>query len=290
MLKGRLGLDSARIPHKDRHGLLWLARGALTVRDGTLAFRQELGGDLEAGTYDIPFQAVSCILIQPGTTVSHDALRILARHGTGLVAVGEDGVRLYASMPAGPDASKLARAQVTAWGDAARRVDLARRMYAWRLGEVFPVATMNELRGMEGARSRTIYRGMATKYRVEWEGRNFDRARPQGNDPINNAINHASVAVVAAAEVAVASVAAIPQLGFIHEESALAFCLDIADLYRDVVTLDVAFASVARWKRDGGDLERLVRRGVGQRLREQRIVAEMIDRITELFDDGGGDA
>ena len=33
MLKGRLGLETARIPHKDRNGLIWLARGALTVED-----------------------------------------------------------------------------------------------------------------------------------------------------------------------------------------------------------------------------------------------------------------
>ena len=40
MLKGRLGIDSAKVPHKDRAGLLYLARGALTSRDGTLAFMQ----------------------------------------------------------------------------------------------------------------------------------------------------------------------------------------------------------------------------------------------------------
>ena len=40
MLKGRLGLDSAKVPYKDRAGLLYLARGTLTARDGTLAFAQ----------------------------------------------------------------------------------------------------------------------------------------------------------------------------------------------------------------------------------------------------------
>ena len=39
VLKGRLGLDTARVPHVDRHGLTWLARGALYVEDGTLRFR-----------------------------------------------------------------------------------------------------------------------------------------------------------------------------------------------------------------------------------------------------------
>ena len=43
MLRGRLGLETARIPHADRHGLLWLSRGALTVRDGTLRFDRQAG-------------------------------------------------------------------------------------------------------------------------------------------------------------------------------------------------------------------------------------------------------
>ena len=38
MLKGRLGLETARVPHADRHGCLWLRRGNLTVENGTLRF------------------------------------------------------------------------------------------------------------------------------------------------------------------------------------------------------------------------------------------------------------
>ncbi|MBD3347950.1 MAG: type I-E CRISPR-associated endonuclease Cas1, partial [Candidatus Eisenbacteria bacterium] len=138
MLKGRLGLATARIPHVDRHGLLWLARGKLFVDAGTLRFLTRGAADLPPGDYAIPFQNVSTILIAPGTTVSHDALRLLARHGTGLVAVGEGGVRLYASMPFGPDDSELARRQVRLWSDREARIDVARRMYNIRLGEELP--------------------------------------------------------------------------------------------------------------------------------------------------------
>ena len=109
MLRGRLGLETARIPYADRHGLLWLSRGALTVRDGTLRFHRETqptpDSPLEAGEYGIPFQSLSMILLGPGSTVSHDALRLMARHGTALVAVGEDGVRCYTAPPLMPDSS-----------------------------------------------------------------------------------------------------------------------------------------------------------------------------------------
>ena len=69
MLKGRLGLEQARIPYADRHGLIWLDRGALSVEDGSLRF-VSAGGSLDLGDYRVPHQAVSMILLGPGSTVS----------------------------------------------------------------------------------------------------------------------------------------------------------------------------------------------------------------------------
>ena len=141
-MKGRLGLDTARVPHSDRHGLMWLSRGALVVREGTLRFVRDVPPDaasaLGEGDYAIPFQTISAILLGPGSTVSHDALRLMGRHGTILVAVGEDGVRCYTAPPLGPDNSVIARRHVELWADPDRRMAVALRMYEMRIGE--PVA------------------------------------------------------------------------------------------------------------------------------------------------------
>ena len=249
MLKGRLGLETARIPHVDRHGLMWLGRGNLLVEDGTLRF--VAGGDesLPPGEYLIPFQTISCFILGPGVTVSHDAMRLTARHGTGILFTGEGGVRMYASMPFGPDDSALARSQVSIWSNPEARLRCVRRMYAWRLGEVLPDVDINTLRGIEGARMRETYRLLARQYGIKWEGRRYDRANPERDDLPNQAINHAATAVEAAAMVATAVAGAIPQIGFIHETSGIAFCLDIADLYRDSVTLPVAFGAVREFER-----------------------------------------
>jgi CRISPR-associated protein Cas1 len=286
MLKGRLGLETARIPQADRHGLLWLGRGKLLVEDGTLHFVTAGDGNLSAGDYAIPFQMISCMLMGPGSLISHDALRLLARHGTGLVMTGEDGVRMYASMPFGPDDSAVARRQALLWGDPNMRVTLARRMYAWRLGEVVPHSDIEVLRGIEGARMKETYRRLAQQYDIEWAGRRYDRQNPEGADTSNQAINHAATAVEAAAMVAVAAVGALPQLGFIHEDSGISFCLDIADLYRDSVTLPVAFGAAREQSRKPTDsLERLVRKLAGQTFRKMQLIPKMIDRIKELLAD-----
>ena len=291
MLRGRLGLETARIPHADRHGLLWLSRGALTVRDGTLRFERQQGPDadsgLEEGEYGIPFQSLSMILLGPGSTVSHDALRLMARHGTALVAVGEDGVRCYTAPPLMPDSSDIARRQMRAWGDPnGGRITIARKMYALRLGEVLPQQDIAALRGVEGARMRRTYTLVAQRYGIEWKRRRYDRADPLWADIPNQAINHASVAVTSAAVVAVTATGAIPQLGFIHEHSGEAFALDIADLFRDTVLLPAAFQS-AREVMDHPHLniERHTRRTTGEMLRKERVISKMIDRIKVLFQD-----
>ena len=291
MLKGRLGLDTARIPHKDRHGLVWLSRGALTVTDGSLRFArgpEPAGSDaLGPGNYAIPFQMVSMILLGPGSTVSHDALRLCARHGTAIAAVGEDGVRAYTAPPLIPDRSGLARRQARVWADAeGTRLDIARRMYAWRLGEILPHKDIATLRGIEGARVKEMYKLQAQRFRINWQGRRYDRVNPNAADLPNQALNHAASAIEAAAAIAVAATATIPQLGFIHEDAGQSFVLDIADLFRDNTTVPAAFAAAAEVGKNGAlSIERVARMHAGRALRKTGVIEAMIDRIKQLFGD-----
>ncbi len=93
-----------------------------------------------------------------------------------------------------------------AWSDAAgERIEVARRMYALRLGEVLPRRDLNALRGIEGARMKRTYRLLAERYGIDWQGRRYDRNNPLAADIPNQAINHASVAVTASAAIALAN-------------------------------------------------------------------------------------
>ena len=292
LLAGRLGLAEARIPHVDRHGLLWLARGRLFVEDGTLRFICTESVELRAGDYAIPYQNVSLILLGPGSTVSHDALRILARHGTLLAAVGEGGTKFYTAPPMGQAHSEVARAHARLWADEKLRLDTARRMYAFRFGKILPHRDIAVLRGIEGARMKETYRIEADRHRLPWQGRRYDRSHPDGADIPNQAINHVATFVECAADIAVAAVGALPPLGFIHEDSSNAFTLDIADLYRAEVTIPLAFR-VARQAAEKSDLnlERMLRKEAAVEFRRGKLIAKMIDRIKELLsvNDSGSD-
>jgi len=287
MLLGRLGLETARLPHTDRHGLVYLDRGRLSVEDGALTFECAGGGGTPAGDYAIPHQMISLVLLGPGGSVTQDALRLLARHGAGLVAVGEEGVRLYTAPPLLPDFSHLARRQTTLWADEKKgRIGVARRMYALRLGEVLPHRDIAVLRGIEGARVKEMYKLTAQRVGIKWQGRCYERGNPTAADLPNQAINHAASAIEGAAAIAVTATATIPQLGFIHEDSGQSFVLDVADLFRDQITVPTAFKAVkAVQKNPNLAIERTSRRMTGEVLRREGIIAGMIDRIKMLLEE-----
>ena len=186
-----------------------------------------------------------------------------------------------------PDRSGLARRQARAWADTNARLQIARRMYAWRLGEVLPHSDISVLRGIEGAKMKATYRLVALQIGITWQGRRYDRARPMATDLPNQALNHAASAVEAAAAIAVAATATIPQLGFIHEDAGQSFVLDIADLFRDSVTIPTAFRAAKKALRDTAseNIERVTRRETGRTLSRERTIPKMIERIKDLFED-----
>lgn len=291
LFPGRLGIASGRIPHADRHGLLWLSRGNLYIEDGTLRFQTSGSDDIEPGNYAIPYQTISMILLGPGTTITHDVLRIMARQGTLIAAVGEGGVKFYTAPPMGTGRSKIARAHATLWADEEMRVRIARRMYAFRFQSAFPHEDISVLRGMEGSRMRETYKILADRYGIDWSGRRYDRQNPTAADLPNQAINHAATFVEAAADIAVAAVGALPPLGFIHEDSSNAFTLDIADLFRTEITIPLAF-SVAAKNIPEGVLERHIRYEAARWFKKHKVIPRMIEKIKELLyvDDSGSNA
>jgi len=182
LFANRLGLADSRIPHADRHGLIWLSRGNLYVESGTLKFMAADSEDMKGGDYAIPYQAVSMVLLGPGSTVSHDALRVLARHGTLLAAIGDGAVKFYTAPPMGQGRSEVARAHALLWANEESRLDVARKMYAVWFGSLPPRNSRPALRGIEGARLKEAYRAAAGQYAIPWKGRRYDRDDPTSAD------------------------------------------------------------------------------------------------------------
>lgn len=280
MLKGRLGIDEARIPQKSRNGLLWVERCRLEIDNGSLV----LVFDRAGGVVELPYQRLNAILLGPGTTITHDAVRHCSAHGTCLAWVGTDGTRIYTAPPIFERDSALARQQATYWAHPKTRGLVAKRMYAKRFGEVPRTDDPAVLRGMEAARIKAAYRLEAQRQRLPWKARRYDRSDPEAADIPNQAINHVVTALEAAVAIAVHATATLPPLGFLHEESGKAWVLDLCDLYRTTVTIPLAFACAKRFLRDPSvTLDRLARRAVSKHVRETAFVDRVIDDIKELL-------
>jgi CRISPR-associated protein Cas1 len=251
--------------------------GRLEVLEGCLRFVTE------AGTQVIPYQRLSCIILEPGTSVTHDALRLLARHGVGLIATGLDGVKCYTAPPLLSDSSTLARRQARAWADPELRLFIARKQFTMRFGETPPERDLDALRGLEGARIREAYKHFSQANGIRWD---VPRSVEHGKGDANTALNYAADAVYAAAAIAVYTTATIPQLGFLHEDSGRAFVLDVADLHRTSLTIPVAFKAMRTWldRSCEDSLERAVRAEMMEHLRRRSVVATMIEQIGALLE------
>ena len=103
VLLGRLGLETARIPHVDRHGLVWLERGALYVEDGTLRFKAAGSPSLVAGDYALPFQTLSLVLLGSVIYITGPALEAMDRQMSSVIiyalALGAVAVVGYWAIP-----------------------------------------------------------------------------------------------------------------------------------------------------------------------------------------------
>jgi len=280
VLKGRLGIDEARIPQKSRNGVFYVQRARVAIDNGSLILCYDDKGE----TVEIPYQSLNAILLGPGTSVTHDAVRHLSKHGTALIFVGTGGTRIYSAPPIFDRDSTLARQQARYWGTEAGRMTVALRMYAKRFGEQPRVKTVEELRGMEAARIRASYELTASRMGVEWNGRKFDRKRPGDGDIPNQAINHVVTCVEALATVAVQATGTIPQLGFIHEDSAKSWLLDVCDLYRTIVTVPLAFKVAREFpKQHALTIDRVVRRECVAHFKAAGLIDQMIDDIKEML-------
>ena len=268
------------IPIKDRLSILYIERGQLDVLDGAFVVVDKTG----VRTH-IPIGGVACLMLEPGTRVSHSACALAARVGTLLVWIGEAGVRLYsAGQPGGARADRLLYQAKLAL-DPDLRLKVVRKMYAIRFGEDPPQRrSVEQLRGIEGARVREMYKQIAKKYGVEWKARNYDTDDWNAGDMPNRCLSSATACLYGVTESAVLAAGYAPAVGFIHTGKPLSFVYDVADIYKFETVVPVAFRIAAR---NPGNPEQQVRLACRDIFRETRLLERIIPGIEEVLVAGG---
>lgn len=267
-------------PIKDRISVLFLERGNLDVLDGAFVVVDKNG----VRTH-IPIGGVACLMLEPGSRVSHAAVTLAARVGCLLVWVGEGGVRLYASgQPGGARADRLLYQARLALDDGTR-LRVVRKMYALRFKEEPPERrSVEQLRGIEGVRVRKMYELLAKQYGVPWQRRSYDAEKWSSGDLPNRCLSSATACLYGICEAAILAAGYAPAIGFIHTGKPQSFVYDIADLFKFDTVLPVAFRIAARKPREP---EREVRLACRDAFRQSRVLQRIIPTIEEVLAAGG---
>jgi CRISPR-associated protein Cas1 len=268
------------IAMKERVSLLFIEYGEIDVIDGAFVVVDKTGIRTQ-----IPVGSIACLMLEPGTRVSHRAAALAARVGTLLVWVGEAGVRLYsAGQPGGARADRLLYQAKLALDDAAR-LKVVRKMYEVRFGEPSPQhRSVEQLRGIEGARVRKTYELLAKRYGVVWKRRDYDADEWGSGDIPNRCMSSATACLYGITEAAVLAAGYAPAVGFIHTGKPLSFVYDMADLVKFDTVVPVAFKIAAK---EPANPEREVRLACRDVFRQTHLLKKIIPLIEDVLAAGG---
>ena len=259
--------------------MVFVEKCQLDVKDGAFVRVDETG----IRTH-IPVGSVVCIMLEPGTRVSHAAVKLASAVGTLLIWVGEGGVRLYSSgQPGGARSDRLLyQAQLAL--DETLRLKVVRKMFELRFGEPAPERrSVEQLRGIEGARVRKTYQLLANQYGVPWKGRKYDPKDWQAGDRINQCLSAATSCLYGVTEAAILAAGYAPAIGFIHTGKPLSFVYDIADILKFETVVTAAFRIAAK---NLPNPDREVRIACRDSFRHSRILKRLIPLIEDVLSAG----
>jgi CRISP-associated protein Cas1 len=252
-------------PHGEREPVWYTDSDRLSVSGGAL---------LSEKSGVVPVEAISALLLGPGSSITSDAISLAAGANTAIYVVGEEGVRWRGGGRAWGASSGLAEQHATLW--VTSRLDVARTLFEMRWGVAPSADSLAGIRGEEGAKQKAWYHQMAAKHGVRWDGRRTDGF---GQSNMNDALSWAGTCVNALAATATHAIGAVPQLGFLHGGGAHSFCYDVADLHRNLFTAGL-FEMVAERKAT----EQGVRHHCRDLARSSQTISAMIAQIRDVFE------
>lgn len=222
---------------KDKYPFLYLEHGRLEIDDSSIKWI-----DATNNVVPLPVATLNALLLGPGTTVTHDAVRTAAAANCAICWVGADSLLFYSAGFLPTADTRNLKKQIELSADPKKSIEVARRMFARR----FPDAdltgkTQQELMGMEGNRVRALYQTKAEQYQVGWKGRSFTPGKFEVSDLTNQILTSTNAALYGVLCSATHSLGYSPHIGFIHSGSPLPFIYDMADLYKAELCIDLAF-------------------------------------------------
>ena len=236
----------------------------------------------QEGNVQVPAASLGVLLLGPGSSITHAAVKTLADNGCLTGWTGEGVVRFYAHGLGETRKGMHIEKQAKLWADERLHKKVVIRMYRMRFQDVLPSnLSLQQIRGMEGIRVRETYNQASKEFGVKWQGRNYQRKDWNASDTVNRALSVANACLYAICHTAIISGGYSPALGFIHQGKALSFVYDIADLYKTEISIPVAFKIAAE---DPPKLESVIRQSCRQQFYDVKLLSRILPDIDSLFD------
>ena len=264
---------------KERISFLYLEHSVINRLDSAITVTDA------RGTVHVPAASLGVLLLGPGTKITHRAMELIGDTGASVLWVGERGVRYYAHGRPLTRSSNLLVAQATLVSNVRSRAAVARRMYKLRFpNEDVSSDSLQQLRGKEGSRVRSMYRKLSKETGVSWTGREYDADNFEDGSPINKALSAAHACLYGVCHSVIVAIGCSPGLGFIHSGHERSFVYDIADLYKSELTIPISF-EVAKLHGDDKDIGRHTRRAVRDAIKDGKILPRIVRDIRYLLMD-----
>lgn len=265
---------------KDRYPYIYLERGRLEVDDSSIKWL-----DSEGSVVRIPCATLSSILLGPGTSVTHEAIKVLAASNCLVSWVGEDAMIYYAAGQSPVSDTRKLRNQAALSSSPRKSIEVARRLFRHRFPQdELDGKTLKEMMGLEGRRTRELYELKGKEYGVGWKGRAYTPGKFELSDTTNRILTASNAALYGIVSSAVHSLGYSPHLGFIHSGSPLPFVYDIADLYKEKLCIDLAFKMCREL---GGAYDRnAVSAEFRSRVLSEKLLERIAPDIAEVLGDG----
>lgn len=266
---------------KDKYPFLYLERGRLEIDDSSIKWI-----DADNNVVPLPVATLNALLLGPGTTVTHDAVKTATSANCSICWVGEDSLLFYAAGFLPTADTRNLKQQIDLASNKDKSLEVARRMFSRRFPDTeLRDKSLQEMMGMEGYRVRALYQQKAEEYQVGWKGRQFTPGKFELADVTNQALTATNAALYGILCSAVHSMGYSPHVGFIHSGSPLPFIYDLADLYKEPLCIDLAFRLTRELA--GRYDKHKVSAAFRQRVIDLDLLAKVGEDIQDVFGGGG---
>lgn len=240
----------------------------------------------ENGEIPIPITAFCVLFLGPGTSITHQAIKICAEVGVLIVWVGQNLNYFYASGFGETRSSRNLLKQVKYFSDENLHLEVVRKMYGLRFNNMdMRDKTIAQMRGMEGTRVKTIYTTYSKSFGVSWHGRDYKKGDYTKSDMVNQALTYTNNLLYGVCKSVIISLGYNASLGFIHTGNILSFVYDLADLYKMEMTVPASFKTVSMLNKQGRtDLDyQLLRKNLYEFFNDRELLKRIPKDLEYLF-------